>query len=150
MSKLLNRLKKTTLIGVASTPPVGPHTYKPSIPRATLGIAGVAMTVITVAISVVLPALMDSGAVTLAPSRRRRQLHRRQRASLLSRGSTLFLHANQGRRRFPCGSAKPRRNPDGQERRPCPQSSACPAVTNRRSDFRCLQMRSIDARTSLA
>jgi hypothetical protein len=72
MSKLLNRLKKTTLIGVASTPPVGPHTYKPSIPRATLGIAGVAMTVITVAISVVLPALMDSGsrdARTLAASK---------------------------------------------------------------------------------
>jgi hypothetical protein len=72
MSKLLNRLKKTTLIGVASTPPVGPHTYEPSIPRVAFGIAGVAMTVITVAISVILPALMDSGsrdARTLAASK---------------------------------------------------------------------------------
>jgi hypothetical protein len=60
MSKLLNRLKKTTLIGVTSTHLVGPHTYKPSIPRVAFGIAGVVMTVITVAILVILPAQMDS------------------------------------------------------------------------------------------
>jgi hypothetical protein len=61
MSKLLNRLTKTTLIGVLGVPPVGPGTYEPSIPRVGLGIAGVAMTVITIAVSVILPAQMDSG-----------------------------------------------------------------------------------------
>jgi hypothetical protein len=72
MSKLLNRLKKTTLIGAASRPAVGAHTYEPSIPHVAFGIAGVAMTVITVAILVILPAQMDSGsrnARTLAASK---------------------------------------------------------------------------------
>ena len=35
--------------------------YEPSIPRVALGIATVAMTVITIAASVILPAQMDSG-----------------------------------------------------------------------------------------
>src|ERR1700694_4344467 len=60
MSKLLNRLKKTFLIGPGA-PPVGPSTYKPSPPRVALGIVGVAMTVITIAVSVILPAQTDSG-----------------------------------------------------------------------------------------
>ena len=61
MSKLLNRLKKTLLTGVPGTPPVSPSMYEPSIPRVALGIVGVAMTVITIAVSVILPAHMDSG-----------------------------------------------------------------------------------------
>ena len=60
MSKLLNRLKKTFLIGPGA-PPVGPSTYEPSLPRVALGIVGVAMTVITIAVSVILPAQTDSG-----------------------------------------------------------------------------------------
>ena len=61
MSKLLNRLNKTFLVGVASAPPVDRNTYEPSIPRIALGVASVAMTVITIAVSVILPAQMDSG-----------------------------------------------------------------------------------------
>jgi hypothetical protein len=61
MSKLLNRLKKITLVGVAGARPVGPSLYEPSIPHAALGVAGVAMTVITIAVSVILPAQVDSG-----------------------------------------------------------------------------------------
>jgi hypothetical protein len=61
MTKLLNRLNKTALTGVPGAPPVGPSTYEPSIPRVALGIAGVAMTAITIAVSVILPAQMDSG-----------------------------------------------------------------------------------------
>jgi hypothetical protein len=60
MSKLLNRLEKATVTGVAGTPAVGSGTYEASIPRVALGIAGVAMTVITIAVSVILPARMDS------------------------------------------------------------------------------------------
>ena len=61
MSKLLNRLKKTLLIRVPGAPPVSPSTYEPPIPRVALGIVGVAMTVFTIAVSVILPAHMDSG-----------------------------------------------------------------------------------------
>ena len=61
MSKLLNRLEKKHLIGVPGVPTVGPSTYEPSIPRVALGIAGAAMAVITIAVSVILPAQMDSG-----------------------------------------------------------------------------------------
>ena len=61
MSKLLNRLKKTTLVGIRSARPVGPGSYEPSAPHGALAIAGVAMTVITIAVSVILPAQIDSG-----------------------------------------------------------------------------------------
>ena len=61
MSKLLNRLNKTFLIGPGAPPVGGPNTYEPSIPRVALGIVGVAMTVITIAVSVILPAQTDSG-----------------------------------------------------------------------------------------
>src|SRR5258706_679885 len=60
MTNLLNRLNKLSLIGVPGGSPLGPGVYKPSIPRVALGIAGVAMTVITIAVSVILPAQMDS------------------------------------------------------------------------------------------
>jgi hypothetical protein len=61
MSKLLNSLKKIYLIGIAGRRPAGPGEYEPSIPHAALGIAGVVMTVITIAVLVILPAQMDSG-----------------------------------------------------------------------------------------
>jgi hypothetical protein len=61
MSKLLNRLNKTPLIAVRGSPAVRPSTYQPSMPRVALWIATVAMTVITLAVSVILPAQMDSG-----------------------------------------------------------------------------------------
>jgi hypothetical protein len=59
MTKILNTLEK--FVGVPSEVPVGPKTYEPSSPRVALGIAGVAMTAITIAVSVILPAQMDSG-----------------------------------------------------------------------------------------
>jgi hypothetical protein len=61
MSKLLNRFNKTTFIGTSGVPAAGPSTYEPSIPRVALGVAGIAMTVITIAVSVILPAQMASG-----------------------------------------------------------------------------------------
>lgn len=59
MSKVLNMLNNASLVAGAS--PAGPSTYRSSIPRVTLGFAGVAMTVITIAASVILPAQWDSG-----------------------------------------------------------------------------------------
>jgi hypothetical protein len=61
MSKLLNRLNKAPLIIVRGAPAARPSTYQPSVPRVALGIATVAMTVISLAVSVILPAQMDSG-----------------------------------------------------------------------------------------
>jgi hypothetical protein len=61
MSKILNTLNKTTLAAVPGAPAIGPSTYEPSTPRVAFGFAGAAMTVITIAVSVILPAHMDSG-----------------------------------------------------------------------------------------
>ena len=61
MRKLLNRFNKIYEIGGPGARQVGPGSYEPSIPHAALGIAGVAMTLITVAVSVILPAQVDSG-----------------------------------------------------------------------------------------
>jgi len=61
MSKFLNRLNKPPLIIVQGAPAVRPSTYQPWVPRVALGIATVAMTVISLAVSVILPAQMDSG-----------------------------------------------------------------------------------------
>jgi hypothetical protein len=61
MNKMLNRLNKSTLTGVPGASAVGQKTYEPSIPRVALGFAAAAMTVITFAVSVILPAQMDSG-----------------------------------------------------------------------------------------
>lgn len=61
MSKLLNGLKKTPSIGVHGATAIGPSTYEPSLPRFALGIAGVAMTAVTIAVSVILPAQTDLG-----------------------------------------------------------------------------------------
>jgi hypothetical protein len=59
MSKLLNIRNNASLVAGAS--PAGPSTYRSSVPRVALGFAGVAMTVITIAASVILPAQWDSG-----------------------------------------------------------------------------------------
>jgi hypothetical protein len=64
MSKLLNGLKKTPSLRVHGATWVSPSTYEPSLPRVALGIAGVAMTAITIALSVILPAQTDSGRET--------------------------------------------------------------------------------------
>ena len=72
MSKHLNKLNKILPIGVASTPSVERSKYEPSSPRIALGFAGVAMTAIVIAISVIVPAQMDSGSHEprmLAPSK---------------------------------------------------------------------------------
>jgi hypothetical protein len=61
MSKSLNRLNKTTSTGVHGAPVVGQSTYEPSILRVAFGFAAAAMTVITIAVSVIFPAQMDSG-----------------------------------------------------------------------------------------
>jgi hypothetical protein len=58
MSKLLNVLNNTSLVAGAGS--AGPGTYRSSVPRVALGFAGVAMTVITVAASVILPAQWGS------------------------------------------------------------------------------------------
>jgi hypothetical protein len=72
MSKHLNRLNKILEIGVASAPLVDRRKYEPSSPRIALGFAGVVMTAIVIAVSVILPAQMDSGSQEprmLAPSK---------------------------------------------------------------------------------
>jgi hypothetical protein len=72
MSKHLNRLPKIPPVGVASAPSVDRRKYEPSSPRIALGFAGVAMTAIVIAISVILPAQIDSGSHEprmLAPSK---------------------------------------------------------------------------------
>jgi hypothetical protein len=61
MSKLLNTRGKSSPVGVASPVALRSSTYEPSIPRVALGIAGAAMAVLTIAVSVVLPAQVDSG-----------------------------------------------------------------------------------------
>ena len=62
MSKVLNKWNKTPLAGVfPAALAVGPNIYQPSIPRVALGIVGVAMTALTIAVSVILPAQMDTG-----------------------------------------------------------------------------------------
>lgn len=60
MSNSLNIHNKTDLNGSGAYT-FAPNRYGPSIRRAMCGIAGIAMAVITIAISVILPAQMDSG-----------------------------------------------------------------------------------------
>ena len=61
MNKILNGLNKTISTGVPGASAVGQSSYEPSIPRVAFGFAAAAMTVITIAVSVILPAQMDSG-----------------------------------------------------------------------------------------
>jgi hypothetical protein len=61
MSKLLNMLENDSLGGVRGAGPSARSTYVSSIPRVALGFAGIAMAVITIAASVILPARYDSG-----------------------------------------------------------------------------------------
>ena len=62
MNNPLNGMKKTGSMDVHGALPLGRGMYEPSVPRVALGFAGVAMTLITIAVSVILPAQMDSGA----------------------------------------------------------------------------------------
>ena len=61
MSKILNRLNKPPLTGVPGAPAFGPGTYEPSILHIAFGFAATAKTVITIAVSVILPAQMHPG-----------------------------------------------------------------------------------------
>jgi hypothetical protein len=61
MSKLLNKFNNTTKTGMPGAPAIGQSMYEPSIPRVAFGFAAATMTVITLAVSVILPAQMDSG-----------------------------------------------------------------------------------------
>jgi hypothetical protein len=61
MSKLLNKLGKSSSMGVNPAVALRPGIHELSIPRVALGVAGAAMTAITIAVSVILPAQMDSG-----------------------------------------------------------------------------------------
>src|SRR4249919_216833 len=49
------------LIEVAVADRTGPRTYESAFPRVAFGLAGIAMTVVTIAVSVIVPAKLDSG-----------------------------------------------------------------------------------------
>ena len=61
MRKSLNIFDDFFLAGVHGAGPTGQSTYVPFVSRVALGFAGVAMAVITIAASVILPARHDSG-----------------------------------------------------------------------------------------
>jgi hypothetical protein len=61
MSKLLKMLEDSSLAGVRGASRTGQSTYVSPVPRVALGFAGVAMAVITIAVSVILPARYDAG-----------------------------------------------------------------------------------------
>ena len=61
MSKLLNTRGKSSPVGVSSPVALRSSVYEQSIPRVALGIAGAAMAVLTIVVSVVLPAQVDPG-----------------------------------------------------------------------------------------
>ena len=61
MSKLLKMLEDSSLAGVHGAGPTGQSTYVSSVPRVALGLAGVALAVITIAASVILPARYNAG-----------------------------------------------------------------------------------------
>src|ERR1700730_12177497 len=61
MSKLLNKLGKSSSMGDHAPVALRPSAYELSTPRVALGVAGAAMTAITIAVSEILPAQMHSG-----------------------------------------------------------------------------------------
>jgi hypothetical protein len=67
VSKPLNMMNNLSLIGTAAADRTGPSKYKAAFPRVAFGLAGIAMTVITIALSVILPAKLDSGRVSPRP-----------------------------------------------------------------------------------
>jgi hypothetical protein len=56
MNKPLTRLLKIASVGTDGSSLRDPTTYRPALPRVWFGIAGIALTVVTFALSVVLPA----------------------------------------------------------------------------------------------
>ncbi len=56
MNKLLNLLIHNVSVGINGSSPGDPTMYEPAMPRLALGIAGIAMTAVTLAVSVILPA----------------------------------------------------------------------------------------------
>jgi hypothetical protein len=122
MSKLLNRLKKTTLFAAHGAPTVAPSTYEPSIPRVRLGIAGVAMTVITIAVSVILPAQMDSA------SREPRMLVASKATAPASMGVAILTRIDVVSTREPGSSTAPARIGEGEPQPGRPGNTTSPAV----------------------
>ena len=61
MNKPLNMINNMPLIEVAVADRIGPRTYESAFPRVAFGLAGIAMTVITLAVSVILPAKLTPG-----------------------------------------------------------------------------------------
>lgn len=60
MLNSLNRLDNVSKTRIPGPRSIVRSAYQPSTPRATLGVACVALTVVTIATSVILPAQMDS------------------------------------------------------------------------------------------
>jgi hypothetical protein len=88
--------------------------YQPSIPRVTFGIAAVAMTAITIGVSVVIPAKMDSG------SREPRLLAASKvdlpaSTDVVAGSASIDVVAvhERGLATVPCTSSKPNRKPEG-------------------------------------
>jgi hypothetical protein len=61
VNKSLNMMNNMSMIGTPAAARTGPSTYESAIPRVAFGLAGIAMTAITIALSVILPAKLDSG-----------------------------------------------------------------------------------------
>jgi hypothetical protein len=61
VNKPLNMFNNLSSIGLAAADRTGPRTYESAFPRVAFGLAGIAMTVITIAVSIIVPAKLDSG-----------------------------------------------------------------------------------------
>lgn len=61
MNKLLIRFMKVMPVSGSDPSLADPTTYEPAMPRVAFGIAGIALTVATFAVSVILPAQTTSG-----------------------------------------------------------------------------------------
>jgi hypothetical protein len=61
MNKPLNMISNITSSSAATAGRTGPKTYESAFPRVAFGLAGIAMTAITIAASVILPAKLDYG-----------------------------------------------------------------------------------------
>jgi hypothetical protein len=61
MNKPLNMINNMPSSSAAAAGRTGPKTYESAFPRVAFGLAGIAMTAITIAASVILPAKLDYG-----------------------------------------------------------------------------------------
>ena len=61
MSKPLNMINNMSSIDTTAADRPGRSTYESAFPRVAFGLAGIAMTAITIALAVILPAKSDSG-----------------------------------------------------------------------------------------